>query len=914
MSGLEIAGVILGTFPLLVSALEHYKDGKGALASLLRSRGQLDALIRRLKLQHKLFYVDVLHLLRGVGIEEVVIGDLTEEECIAILRDPKNTILVGEYLGNVYGTFLEILRRYESYLKMIAGKLGHIKRSPNADKNDLNAILACNSAGFISFKEKVSFTMRRDSLMKLVDDLSEDRLSIRYVIRREPNQSSQASHTVIKSLERVQQAAASLYSALCNTCTCFCEKHQVLIRLEYRRSLQSKANIPITLPSEIIFSILIESGGKLHRASIEASIQPLTDGINIAQERLGNKAQFDVPTSTTESAGILQKKEQVTNICETLRDVNITGRDLKLELVDTKLLDIRDSGGDLNADKSLYDVLAMGLHDEYLRLTPKQQIMLAVETASSILQLRQTVWLSSGLTSKCMKLLMSPGDPARGNRGPEGSANRSYLGSKAMLGFADGPDTKSLLLDLVILLLEIWHHTPLELWAKSMGLQVMDSAKSRLTAAIRWLEDTSSHIPHLYLDAIEQCLAFCSGRIRVWEDSEFQKQYWETILLPLQESCKAWGMEHVQERTNSFLGDMDDDSERLENSTSQELADVPEAGNETLSTVPSTSHPRSAPSELASTFMSSTVATSVTGDSEQVFARESIKPPLDNMEDAAWSIASDSEEIGSQTSIETSSQAMTGKALLGLFLVKEEATKELIQEAAARMDKERLIQNLRRLLKSFYKNLLVEADTETKRYTARLLRSRRGRLRISGLIADRIQQDNQDESKVDYESLTVSREDKIGLEHWLEGAEQTSRPPLADGDMMTSEETENQISSDETESDSDTDTQMDFPQIANYKTYLRESNAMKGLQRELMLMFLPIEVRDVLSTVPNKDIWISRDQDLSVCNGAKAWVEDKTRLRWNWWPLAPRKRPLLPNEARMGWKCVSCSTNAAKDT
>ncbi|KAK8128643.1 hypothetical protein PG984_009751 [Apiospora sp. TS-2023a] len=307
------------------------------------------------------------------------------------------------------------------------------------------------------------------------------------------------------------------------------------------------------------------------------------------------------------------------------------------------------------------------------------------------------------------------------------------------------------------------------------------------------------------------------------------------------------------------------------------------------------------------------MATSVTGAPEQMYAGDFMKSPLNTMDDGAWSIGSDSEEIGSQISIETNYQARTGKALLGLFLVQEEPTKGLFQEASTRMNKERLIQNFRRLLKSFYKALMMEANNEAEKSMARLLRSRRGRLFISGLIIDRIQHDNEDEPKVENEDLSVSRKDVMGVEKWLANSEQGPRAPLEDQDLMSSEQSDNQISSDETGSDSDTDTEAEIPQIANYETYLRESNAIKSLQRELMLLFLPSEVRDVLLTVPCKDVWISREQDFSIVNQAKAWIEDKTQLRWNWWPLAPRKRLLLPNEARMGWRCVSFNVIAAKE-
>lgn len=132
MSGFEVAGVVLGAIPLVISALEHYKAGKGVAASFVKWRGQLDTLIFRLKLQRTFFYLQILELLRSAGVEHVVDRlDVTEEECVLILRNAKNGAEVKEYLGLLYDTFSDVLERYEKCLKAIATKFGHIHRPAN---------------------------------------------------------------------------------------------------------------------------------------------------------------------------------------------------------------------------------------------------------------------------------------------------------------------------------------------------------------------------------------------------------------------------------------------------------------------------------------------------------------------------------------------------------------------------------------------------------------------------------------------------------------------------------------------------------------------------------------------------------------------------------------------------------------
>jgi hypothetical protein len=132
MSGFEVAGVVLGAIPLVISALEHYRNGKGTASSFVKWRGHLDTLIFRLKLQQTFFYLDILELLRVANVDQLEDRvDLTEEECIVILSDAKTGKGVRKFLGPLYNTFIEILARYETCLKTIAGKLGHIRRLPD---------------------------------------------------------------------------------------------------------------------------------------------------------------------------------------------------------------------------------------------------------------------------------------------------------------------------------------------------------------------------------------------------------------------------------------------------------------------------------------------------------------------------------------------------------------------------------------------------------------------------------------------------------------------------------------------------------------------------------------------------------------------------------------------------------------
>jgi hypothetical protein len=129
MSGLEVAGVVLGVLPLVIDALSDYRQGKGLLASVKKYRGLLDDLIHKLKIHKTTFYLDILELLREARVPEIFEDvDPSEEKCVGILRDTGTGPEVKKYLGHLYDPFLEVLGFYEKYLKEITAKLGHIVR------------------------------------------------------------------------------------------------------------------------------------------------------------------------------------------------------------------------------------------------------------------------------------------------------------------------------------------------------------------------------------------------------------------------------------------------------------------------------------------------------------------------------------------------------------------------------------------------------------------------------------------------------------------------------------------------------------------------------------------------------------------------------------------------------------------
>ena len=132
MSGFEIAGLVLGALPILISALENYKAGKGPVASWRKWRGLLDILIHRLHSARCVFTLKLETLLIAAGIDCQTLQN--EQHYIRILTDEKVAQKLQEYLRSSFDRFQSVVQEYERCLKLIAAELTEIRRLPNVSQ------------------------------------------------------------------------------------------------------------------------------------------------------------------------------------------------------------------------------------------------------------------------------------------------------------------------------------------------------------------------------------------------------------------------------------------------------------------------------------------------------------------------------------------------------------------------------------------------------------------------------------------------------------------------------------------------------------------------------------------------------------------------------------------------------------
>lgn len=126
MSGIEVAGLVLGAIPVVIWGLENYKVTR-EIWRRSRSKALLvDRLINALQEQRLLIELDLQILLRAAGFEDDEIAGLETSSCYGLLLDQRLAEPLIRYLGRVYEPYRGALDRCERIIVDIAQSIGSL--------------------------------------------------------------------------------------------------------------------------------------------------------------------------------------------------------------------------------------------------------------------------------------------------------------------------------------------------------------------------------------------------------------------------------------------------------------------------------------------------------------------------------------------------------------------------------------------------------------------------------------------------------------------------------------------------------------------------------------------------------------------------------------------------------------------
>ena len=122
MSGVEIAGFVLASVPLVISALEHYVDGLDTMTRWWRYRAELISFANILCAESTRFLLTCERLLRDLVPEESL-GLLMADPGCSLWKDPWLEEKLRMRLQFSYTVFLKVLGDMDGALKDLQMKL-----------------------------------------------------------------------------------------------------------------------------------------------------------------------------------------------------------------------------------------------------------------------------------------------------------------------------------------------------------------------------------------------------------------------------------------------------------------------------------------------------------------------------------------------------------------------------------------------------------------------------------------------------------------------------------------------------------------------------------------------------------------------------------------------------------------------
>nr|POF20019.1 hypothetical protein CFP56_52268 [Quercus suber] len=152
MSGIEVAGLVLGAIPLVISGLEHYGEGARTIKSMWNYPQEFASLSRRMRVEQDIFR-NAIELLLSDCVEDAVLADLLDNPGGDIWSDPKVDEALREKMRRSYEVYLETVRGMQTTLERFSARL---KLGPDGKVRATLPLFRVTSQGVLmGFEESV---------------------------------------------------------------------------------------------------------------------------------------------------------------------------------------------------------------------------------------------------------------------------------------------------------------------------------------------------------------------------------------------------------------------------------------------------------------------------------------------------------------------------------------------------------------------------------------------------------------------------------------------------------------------------------------------------------------------------------------------------------------------------------------
>ncbi|KAK6499342.1 hypothetical protein TWF506_003970 [Arthrobotrys conoides] len=559
---MEVTGVVLGALPIIYGAVRVYKDGKKGGSRFFQRRNGVRKLANSL-LFHKGALTEVVRrLLISSGCEDVM--DL-DENPFDFLSDPDIQNQLHDYLGVetefIFRTKLnEACRNIQKIARSIAGLVPGLK-DPTDDLYKIIEENRAHKAKQIDFVPRIKLVFKGADLEDAIKDLDDTMDGLYRFIQiacenRQPlaEKPSRNASKLAVGFRRIQTLANNVHLAICRSWKIGCHtRHDARLFLDDRLEVAvkiaaKKKDCTSALSFRLVFGAESYPTKPIwHETTVEITgREDEGDHANICAGSSGAcRVTIVVPQ-------IISTKRTVTivdDICATIEAFALTQR--RISFVIAKNQRIGSISTDLNCfhcffqgdEVSLETLLSRSpLGNRGCLIPYDQRIALALRLASNLLQLFRTQWLQKPWRKDSIYFPISKSGTKHGPDFRKPFVSIPIDNGVRCVSAHNNTDIRNIMLELGILLLEIWHEVAFETQYNLTNISGIQ--EPRRTFAFDWMMNTTNPPPLLYEEAIKYCISGLNyGESRNWdcEDPKLWKSLCQNVISPLAKTCTVWG-------------------------------------------------------------------------------------------------------------------------------------------------------------------------------------------------------------------------------------------------------------------------------------------------------------------------------------------------------------------------------------
>ncbi|KAB5577924.1 hypothetical protein GE09DRAFT_1087838 [Coniochaeta sp. 2T2.1] len=346
MSGFEVAGVVLGAFPIAISALERYREVATRLGLFFQIRLEYKKAFDNLKIHQLTFTRHLRQLLLPLIVDDDKIailladpgGPSWKEQAVAELLERRLQDSFPLYMSCIMGLqqVMEDINRELAVDSQAVQDMIKVPR-PSTSTAGLKSILNKDGRLFQRYRLKFSngATVRErlfnelrnhnDTLEKLLDSSDKDAQLVQARL------AATRAAAIDVAICKFWIQARKVWKALSTVWKCQCPQHEARLLLQHRTTKRFEVQIMFTKLSPSsqweICKTRIAEGDDMMRSNIQQSLS-LVDNIPIRQAKQGVRAPFKSAlkgkSSTTTTSITLPKPLPTMNITFANFETSIT--------------------------------------------------------------------------------------------------------------------------------------------------------------------------------------------------------------------------------------------------------------------------------------------------------------------------------------------------------------------------------------------------------------------------------------------------------------------------------------------------------------------------------------------------------------------------------------------------------------